>query len=120
MKRLSVILGFRIEYDEVAVRQLEKMDSSVVKQIIAWLDERLNNCSNPLLWGKALKGNRFGNNWCYRVGDYRILSTIQDDKLIIVVVEFGHRKEVYQKNKVGVCMANQLSKYSSHVMGLIY
>ncbi len=88
---------FKIEYDEIAIRQLEKIDKSVAKRIITWLDDRLDNCKNPRLWGKPLKGNRFGNNWCYRVGDHRILSTIQDDKLIIVVVEFGHRKEVYQE-----------------------
>ncbi|MBQ7169295.1 MAG: type II toxin-antitoxin system RelE/ParE family toxin [Synergistaceae bacterium] len=44
--------------------------------------------------GKALTGNWSGY-WRYRVGDYRLIADIQDDKILILITEVGHRKEVY-------------------------
>ena len=96
MTKSNVNLTFKIEYDEVALHQLEKIDKQVAKRIIKWLDGRLCDCLNPRLWGKALKGNIFGENWCYRVGDYRILCNIQDTKVIVMIVNIGHRKDVYK------------------------
>lgn len=45
--------------------------------------------------GKALTGG-FERLWCYRVGDYRIICDIEDDKLVILVVELGNRREIYR------------------------
>ncbi len=51
---------------------------------------------NPRLQGKALTG-RYSGQWRYRVGDYRLICNIQDDIVVILVLELGHRKEVYRK-----------------------
>ena len=45
---------------------------------------------------QTLKGNKFGESWRYRIGDYRILCNIQDKKLIVIVVEINHRKDIYK------------------------
>lgn len=55
---------------------------------------RLQELQNPRIRGKGLVGNRAGM-WRYRVGDYRILCRIKDDVLEILVVEIGHRRNVY-------------------------
>ena len=59
----------------------------------------LNNSSSSLFSRTVivLKGNR-ANQWRYRIGDYRLICDIQDEHLIILALEFGHRKTIY-KNK---------------------
>lgn len=47
--------------------------------------------------GEALKGSKLGAFWKYRVGDYRIVASIEDGALRILVVRIGNRKEVYRK-----------------------
>ena len=86
---------YRIEYTKTAVKQLNKMDRKIAAFIISYIEDKLLNCTNPRLYGKALKG---GSNdiWRYRVGEYRILAKIEDERLIIVVVEIGHRKDVFK------------------------
>lgn len=86
---------YKVEYSKQAVKALKKIDQNIARVIISWIDKNLENCDNPRQYGKALKGN-LSQFWRYRVGDYRILSIIEDDKLIIVIVTIGHRKEVYR------------------------
>lgn len=97
LKRQSVNLNWKIEFTETAIKSLAKIDNLHAKRIFMWLDERINNCNNLRLWGKQLKGSKFGENWCYRVGNYRILSNIEDGKLVVAVVEVDHRKQVYRQ-----------------------
>ena len=96
MRRFCVSLTFKVVYDEEALRQLKKMDKQVAKRIITWIGERLIDCSNPRLWGKALQGSILGENWCYRVGDYRILCNIEDERIVILIAGIAHRREVYK------------------------
>ncbi|EGP58991.1 hypothetical protein Agau_C102033 [Agrobacterium tumefaciens F2] len=51
---------------------------------------------DPRQTGSALQGSELGNFWRYRVGDYRIICDIQDHKLVVLVVEIGHRREIYR------------------------
>ncbi len=76
---------------------LDKMDPQVSRRIREWINDNLDYCENPRLYGKALHGNLAGN-WSYRVGDYRIIADIQDDKIIILVTDVGHRREIYRLN----------------------
>lgn len=83
----------KVVYQEKAVRQLAKFDKPIRKHIVDYMDE-IAELSDPRARGKSLVGNLSGF-WRYRVGDYRILCRIQDEKLEIVVVEVGHRRNVY-------------------------
>lgn len=85
----------RVEYSDDVRKQLSKLDNSIKKRIFDYMDE-VAELSNPRTCGKSLVGNLSGL-WRYRVGAYRILCRIQDDELFILVVEIGHRKEVYKK-----------------------
>lgn len=58
--------------------------------------ERVANMENPRSTGKALSGSVLSGLWRYRVGDYRILCNIEDEKIYILVVAIGHRRNVYK------------------------
>ncbi len=85
---------YQVEYLPSVYKTLEKMDKFTKRIILEWIEKNLVGCSNPRLHGKALSANRAGQ-WRYRVGDYRILAKIEDNKLIILVIAIGHRKEIY-------------------------
>ncbi|MEF9988396.1 MAG: type II toxin-antitoxin system RelE/ParE family toxin, partial [Christensenella sp.] len=63
--------------------------------IKSWIGKNLIGCDNPRLYGKALQG-KYKTLWRYRVGDYRIIVNIEDEKLVILLLEIGHRKEIYK------------------------
>lgn len=77
-------------------RELSKLDKSVQRKIIAYLEARVAISDNPRTLGKAL-GYDLAGFWRYRVGDYRILCHIEDDQLVIVAVSVGHRSAVYER-----------------------
>jgi mRNA interferase RelE/StbE len=88
-------LAWRIEITRTATKQITKLDQQAQKSIVRFLRERLAGADNPRQWGRALQGERRGL-WRYRVGDYRLICDIQDQKITILVLELGHRKEVYR------------------------
>lgn len=85
----------RVEYTEAVKKQISRLDNSIKKRIFDYMDE-VEKLGNPRSRGKRLVGNLLGL-WRYRVGAYRILCDIEDDVLVILVVDIGHRKEVYDK-----------------------
>jgi mRNA interferase RelE/StbE len=88
-------LAWRIEITRTASKQITKLDPQVQKSILHFMRERLSSADNPRQWGRALQGEKRGL-WRYRVGDYRLICDIQDEKITILVLELGHRKEVYR------------------------
>ncbi len=87
-------MTYSVDYTKNALKDLKKLDSQTRKLILSWIEKNLVNCSDPRIHGKALKG-RLRDEWRYRVGDYRILANIQDDKILILVLKIGHRREIY-------------------------
>lgn len=81
-----------IEYTETARKQLKKLDKTMQKRILDYMDE-VALLENPRSRGKALVENMRGL-WRYRVGDYRICE-IQESRIIISVLKIGHRKNIY-------------------------
>jgi mRNA interferase RelE/StbE len=51
---------------------------------------------NPRSIGEALTGSTLGDYWKYRVGDYRIIADIQDDRVRVLVLRLGNRREIYR------------------------
>jgi mRNA interferase RelE/StbE len=88
--------AWTIELTAVARKNLEKIGHSDAKRIRRFLAERLANAENPRESGKPLIGNDFGGLWRYRVGDYRVICELQDNRLVVLVIEIGHRREVYR------------------------
>jgi mRNA interferase RelE/StbE len=89
-------LAWRIELADEAKKDLAKLDKPVARRITAFLRERIATLDDPRAIGEALKGTRLGQLWKYRVGDYRIIASIEDGRLCVLVVRVGHRREVYR------------------------
>jgi len=85
-----------IKLDPAVEKDLNKLDSQQAKRILRFLFERVAHLEDPRSIGEALKGSRFDTLWKYRVGDYRIISSIEDNIAQILVVKIGDRKEVYR------------------------
>jgi mRNA interferase RelE/StbE len=79
---------------DIALKKLKKMDKSVAGLLLGYIEKKLEGCDNPRLYGKPLTENH-ESKWRYRVGDYRILALIEDEKVLITVIEIGHRREIY-------------------------
>ena len=75
-------------------REFKKLDHYTKRMIKSWIIKNLQGCEDPRLHGKALTGDKKGL-WRYRIGDYRLICSIQDDKLIILALSVGHRREIY-------------------------
>lgn len=84
-----------IEYTGTAVTQLRKLDRQIARRILDYLDAKIASLEDPRTRGKALSGP-LGELWRYRIGDYRVICEIQDNVMRILVVEAGHRKQIYK------------------------
>ena len=89
-------MAWTIRYTETAAKQLRKLDKPVARRALDFLDERIAKSQNPRDSGKALTGPALGVFWRYRLGDDRIICDIQDDRLCILVIEIGNRRDVYR------------------------
>lgn len=82
-------MTYSVEYTSKALKQLKKMDRQTAAFIISFIEKKLVHCTEPRRFGKNLQGN-LKDKWRYRVGNYRILAKIEDDRIIIVILEVGH------------------------------
>jgi mRNA interferase RelE/StbE len=89
-------LAWTIEYTESALRQLKKLDRPVALKVFQFMQERISLLDDPRSAGKNLVGPKLGSYWRYRVGDVRVICHINDGQLLILVIDVGHRKEVYR------------------------
>ena len=84
----------KIEYTPKAGKQFSKLDRLLQSRVKKYMSE-IAALDDPRSRGKALTSNLAGL-WRYRVGDYRILCRIHDDKLVITVIEIAHRSTIYR------------------------
>lgn len=86
---------YKVRLEKSAQKNLKKMDKNDSKIIMAWISKNLVNCEDPYIHGKSLQGNLKGK-WRYRVGNYRLICNIDDEKVVILILEAGHRREIYK------------------------
>jgi mRNA interferase RelE/StbE len=89
-------MAWKIEVSPAAERELNKLDVQHTRHILKFLHERVAKLDDPRSVGKALQGPRMGEFWKYRVGDYRLVCKIEDDRVVVLVLRVGHRKEIYR------------------------
>lgn len=87
---------YSVEYTNTAVKQLKKMDKPTAKILTEWVKQNLDGIDDPRKLGKPLSGN-LAHQWRYRKGNYRIIADINDEKIVIHVINIGHRKSIYKK-----------------------
>lgn len=86
---------YKVVFTERALKQFKKLDRQRFIIITNWIAKNLENCENPRLFGKALSANKAGQ-WRYRIGDYRLITRIEDEVITVFILEVGHRRSVYQ------------------------
>ncbi|AQU80743.1 MULTISPECIES: type II toxin-antitoxin system RelE/ParE family toxin [Planococcus] len=86
---------YAVHFSDVALKKLKKMDRYQASLLIGWIEKNLKDTDDPRIQGKALVANHKGK-WRYRVGDYRILALIEDEKIIITIIDVRHRKDIYE------------------------
>ena len=89
-------MTYRVETTSQFDREFSKLDRYTQKMINAWITKHLIGCTDPRATGKALSSNRKGQ-WRYRIGDYRLICVIEDERLVILALNIGHRREIYEK-----------------------
>jgi mRNA interferase RelE/StbE len=89
-------MAYNVELFAEVDRELGKLDAQQAKGILKFLSERVTKLDDPRSIGQVLHGSRLGEFWKYRVGDYRLICKIEDDRLILLVLRLGHRKEIYR------------------------
>lgn len=88
-------MTWKIEFDHRARKELRKLNPQDQNRILKWLRQNLATDQDPRRFGKSLKG-RMKGLWRYRVGDYRIISHIDDKKVLVLVIRIGHRRDIYE------------------------
>ncbi|MCA9767057.1 MAG: type II toxin-antitoxin system RelE/ParE family toxin [Carnobacterium sp.] len=87
-------MNYHVVYEKKALKSFSKLDKGQQKMILAWIEKNLVNTEDPKIHGKALKGN-LREYWRYRVGNYRLLADIDDQLIKIIILNVGHRKDIY-------------------------
>jgi mRNA interferase RelE/StbE len=89
-------MAWRIEFERAAARELDKLGPQSAARILRFLRDRVAPLEDARSIGQALKGDRFGEFWRYRIGDCRVIVRIEDADALILVLRVGHRREVYR------------------------
>ena len=84
-----------MEFSERARKDLKKLDRYTAAMLLGWIRKNLEGCEDPRQHGKGLTANRSGQ-WRYRIGDYRLLAEIREEKVVILVLQVGHRSDIYR------------------------
>jgi mRNA interferase RelE/StbE len=84
-----------VEFDDRARRELRKLNAKIQQSILRYLRERIAVAEDPRRFGKPLRRNLAGL-WRYRVEDYRLICRIEDERVVVLVLQVGHRREIYE------------------------
>ena len=88
-------MAWTVEYSDTALKQLRRIDRQHARRILDFMTTRVAEQDSPRALGQPLQGS-LRTYWRYRVGDYRVICDLEDDVLRILVVEVGHRREIYR------------------------
>lgn len=88
-------MSWRLETSKAFDKEFKKLDHYTQKIIKGWVTKNLMEADDPRSYGKSLTGNLAGL-WRYRIGDYRLIVSIKDNKFTILAISIGHRRDVYR------------------------
>ena len=89
-------MAWKIEFERAAQKELERLDRPVAQRVMKFLYQRVGKLDDPRRIGERLQG-ALSEFWKYRVGDYRLICSLEDDRLVVLVLRIGHRREVYKR-----------------------
>ncbi len=85
-------MAWKVEFQKSAAKQLRALDRPIQQRVLTYFRTRVLAADDPRQLGKALTGGL----WRYRIGDYRAICKLEDERLVVLVLEIGHRREVYR------------------------
>ncbi len=88
-------MAWTLRLSETAKRQLRKLNAGSAQAILRYLKRLLLETSDPRERGSGLRANLAGL-WRYRIGDYRVICSIEAHELVVLVLQIGHRRDVYK------------------------
>jgi mRNA interferase RelE/StbE len=88
-------MTWSVELAPAALKEIGKLDPQISRRIRKFL-VRLSSLEDPRSLGEALHGSKLGEFWKYRVGDYRLICSIEDQRLVVLVLRVGNRREIYR------------------------
>ena len=89
-------MAWKVELSGLAQKNLDQLDPQIARRILSFLFERVEHLDDPRSMGEPLKDSKLEEFWKYRVGDYRIISNMEDGALRVLVVRIGNRREAYR------------------------
>jgi len=89
-------MAWQIDFDPAAQRELRKLDKPIRRRILKFLYEHVGKLDDPRRIGERLQGT-LSEFWKYRVGDYRLICSLENDRLVVLVLRIGHRREIYKR-----------------------
>lgn len=89
------ITKWKVSFSPDARKEYKKLDFSIQKLIITFLERRIETQEDPRRFGKPLS-HQFKEYWRYRVDDYRLICRIENQELIVYVVHVSDCKDVYE------------------------
>ena len=88
-------MAWKVEFQKLAAKQLRALDRPIQQRILTYFRTCVLSADDPRQLGKALTGDK-GGLWRYRVGDCRAICKLEEERLVVLVLELGHRREVYR------------------------
>ncbi|MDW7728341.1 MAG: type II toxin-antitoxin system RelE/ParE family toxin [Candidatus Methanoperedens sp.] len=87
-------MNYKVEYTRKAKRDLKNLSLDVAQNIILSINSIK---SDPYSHVKKIKGTKSHSLYTHRIGEYRVILSIEDERLLIIVIEAGHRNKIYRK-----------------------
>ena len=88
------MIAWQVVISDIALKELKKLGKQTASLIVGYIEKRLVDCKDPRAFGKSLAASHSGK-WRYRIGDYRLLCLIDDEKNLVTVIALGHRRDIY-------------------------
>ena len=88
-------MAWTLEFQRTAAKQIRELDRPIQQRILNYFRARVLSADDPRQLGKALTGDK-GGLWRYRIGDYRAICKLEGERLVVLVLAIGHRREVYR------------------------
>ena len=88
-------MAWRVEWEDEAVKELKKPDTRVQRVIAYYMRDKIAPEEDPRRFGDPLRKD-IKEFWKYRIGSYRIICSIEDRKVVVLVVRVGHGKSIYK------------------------
>ncbi len=87
---------WKIKWNDRTKQDFRKLDKTTAKKLIRYMEERIAPLTNPRALGKGLRYEKYGL-WRYRIENYRIICRIKESEVEILVINVGHRKDIYEE-----------------------